>query len=187
MLTHIDLKKGAQIILEGQPCEVLETSLMKKAQRRLIVQAKIKNLITNNVLSRNFHQGDVFAEPDLTNLEAKFIYNHRGKFVFCLIKNPAQRYELEENKIGSVAKFLKTNQPVKLIIFDEKIINIDMPIKIQLKVTEAPPGIKGDSAQSGTKPVTLETGAIINVPLFVNQNDILEINTENGQYVRRVQ
>ena len=187
MLTHIDLKKGVRIILDGQPYEVLEMQLMKKAQRRLIVQTKIKNLVTDNVLSRNFHQGDTFDQAELETLEAKFIYSHRNKFVLAEIKNSSQRYELEETKIGPQAKFLKPNQLVKLIFFDQKVINIDLPIKIQLKVIEAPPGVKGDSARAGTKLVTLETGAKINAPLFINEGDLIEINTQTEEYVRRIQ
>jgi len=94
---------------------------------------------------------------------------------------------LAEAQIGEAGKFLKPNQIITGIKFQDKIVNVVLPIKVQLKVIEAPPGVKGERAQAGTKPVTMETGAKINVPLFVEQGDVIEVNTETGQYVRRVE
>ncbi len=187
MLTHTDLRKGARIILDGEPYEVLESSPMKKAQRRVVIQTKIKNLINGNVFSRNFHQGDVFEEAEILKFSAKFLYSHRDKFVFCETQNPSRRFELAEEQIGYSAKFLKQNLIVEGLTFDSKIINISLPIKVQLKITEAPPGTRGERAQPGNKIVTLESGAQINAPLFIEQGDIIEVNTETDEYVRRVE
>jgi elongation factor P len=187
MLTHTDLKKGVRIILDGEPYEILEAKPLKIAQRQVVVQTKIRNLISGNVFERNFHQGDTFEEAELEKIEVKFLYSHRGKFCFCDLRNPAKRFELEEEKIGLGAKFLKPNLILNGLKFEGKIINVSLPIKVQLKVIEAPPGLKGDRAQGGTKTVTLETGAKINVPLFIKEGDIIEVNTETGEYVRRVQ
>ena len=186
MLTHTDLRKGVRIILDGEPYEVLESQPMKKAQRRVVIQTKIKNLINGNVLSQNFHQGDSFEEAELLKFKAKFLYFHRGRYFFCEENNPSNRFDLGEEQIGPGSKFLKPNQIVEEITFNKKVISISLPIKIQLKVTEAPPGFRGERAQPGNKIVTLETGAKINVPLFVEQGDIIEVNTETGEYVRRV-
>ena len=185
MLSHTDLKRGIQIILDGEPYEILESAPMKKAQRRPVIQSRIKNLITGNVLERNFQQGDVFEEADLKKFEVKFLYTHKGKFYFSEKDNPNKRFELTKEQIGFGAEFLKPNQVLTGILFQEKFINVILPIKVQLKVTEAPPGIKGDRAQGGTKTVTLETGAKINTPLFIDSGDVVEVNTENGEYVRR--
>lgn len=187
MLTHSDLKKGVRIILNKEPYEILEASPMKKAQRRPVIQSKIKNLITGNVFDRNFHQGDTFEEAELINLKAKFLYSHRERYFFSEDKNPSKRFDLSSEQLRTQAKFLKPNLMVEALIFDEKVINVSLPIKIQLKVTEAPPGIKGDRAQGGTKIITLETGAKINAPLFIKEGDIVEINTETEQYSKRVE
>lgn len=187
MLTHTDLKKGARIILDEEPYEVLESNPMKKAQRRVVIQAKIKNLINGNVLFQNFHQGDTFKEAEVIKFKAKFLYSHRSRYFFCYEENPGTRFDLAEEQIGQSAKFLKPNQIVEGLTFDDKIVNISLPIKVQLKVTEAPPGTRGERAQPGNKIVTLETGAQMNAPLFVEQGDIIEINTESGEYVRRVE
>ncbi len=187
MLSYFDLRKGVKFILDGQPYEVLEFRQMGKAQDVVVAQTKIKNLINGKVIEKNFHQEDFFEEVEIEKMSAKFLYHHRGKFVFADLKNPAKRFELSETQIGEGAKFLKPNQEVTALIFQEKVINVSLPIKIQLKVEEAPPGIKGNRAQAGTKIITLETGAKINAPLFIEKGDIVEINTETGEYVRRVQ
>jgi elongation factor P len=187
MLTHTDLRRGAQIIMDGQPYEVLESSPMKKAQRRVVIQSKIKNLINGSVLDWNFHQGDVFEEAEITKKEASFLYVHRDRYFFTEKDNTSKRFDLSKDLIGESAKFLKPGQIVEEIQFRGETINISLPIKVQLRVIEAPPGIKGDRAQGGTKTVVLESGASINVPLFIEQGDIIELNTETGGYTRRVE
>jgi elongation factor P len=187
MITHSDIRKGTRIIIDGEPYEVLEASPLKKAQRRVVIQSRIKNLISGVVISRNFHQGDVFEEAEINKFSAKFLYSHRGKFVFCKEDDPSKRFELTQEQIGERGQFLKPNQIVEGVVFQDKIINVILPIKIQLKVVEAPPGDKSGRAQPGTKQVVLETGAKINVPLFINTGDVIEINTETGEYTRRVE
>jgi len=187
MLSYFDLRKGVQFILEGQPYEVLEFQQMRKAQDVTVAQTKIKNLITGKVIEKNFHIGETFEEADLEKVDIKFLYQHREKFYFAEIENPKNRFELNKEKIGRGAEFLKPNQTLKGIKFQEKIINVEIPIKVQLKVVETPPGLKGNRSQPGNKPAVLETGAKINVPLFVEEGDVIEINTETGDYVRRVE
>ncbi|MFA6190054.1 MAG: elongation factor P [Candidatus Staskawiczbacteria bacterium] len=186
MLTHTDLKPGVQFIDEGQPWEVLEASMMKMAQRRPVIQSKIKNLIDGRVQERNFQQGDVFHEADLEKKDIKFLYQSKGQYFFCEINDPSKRFFFTEDHIGPQAKYLRPNETVTGILFDEKIITFKLPIKVQLKVKESAPGVKGDRAQGGTKEAILESGAIIQVPLFVEEGDIIEVNTETGTYVKRV-
>lgn len=187
MLTYSDLKKGIQIIIDGQPYEILETRLMKKARGQAVLQTKIKNLITGHLFSRNFQSGESFEEAEISKFKAKFLYSHRGRYFFSEKENPSKRFDLGVEKIGEKAKFLKPGQIVEGLIFKEKIINISLPIKVQLKVIEAPPTIKGERAQAGTKQVTLETGTPINVPPFIEEGDIIEVNTETGEYVKRIE
>jgi len=186
MLSHTDLRSGTRFILDNQPYEVLEAMPMKMAQRRPVVQTRIKNLITGNVFERNFQQGDVFEEAELIKIGVKYLYNNKGNYFFCEEKNPSKRFSLAEEQIGSGAKFLKPDEIIEGIVFNDKIINVSVPIKVSLKVKQSPPGIKGDRAQGGTKSVVLENGTEVNVPLFIEEGDIVEINTENGQYVRRI-
>lgn len=187
MLSYFDLRKGVKFLLEGQPYEVLDFKQIGKAQDVVVARVKIKNLITGRVLEKNFHQNDTFEEAEIEKVMTKFVFSKRGKYHFCEVDNPAVRFELEEEKIGEGVKFLKTGMILEGLKFQGKIINVSLPIKVKLKVIEAPPGLKGERSQPGTKQVTLETGAKINVPLFIEEGDIVEVNTETGEYVRRVE
>jgi len=187
MLTHTDLHPGVQFIFEGQPWEVLEASMMKTAQRRPVIQSKIRNLIDGRVQEKNFQQGDVFGEADLEKKDIKFLYQTKGQYFFCEPKDPSKRFSFTEAQIGTQARFLRPNELVVGIIFEEKIITFKLPIKVTLKVKETAPGLKGDRAQAGTKEAVLESGVTIQVPLFIEEGDLIEVNTELGTYVKRAE
>lgn len=187
MLSHTDLKKGTEFILDKDPYEVLDSSFVFKGRGSSVVQTKIKNLITGNVLSRTFHPGDSFREAEIEKAEAVFIFSHRDTFTFHEAGNPSARFELQREVIGESANYLKSKETVEAIKFNGTIINVLLPIKVQLKVLESPPGVRGDRAQGGTKTAKLETGVTINVPLFVEEGDMVEVNSETGEYVRRVE
>ncbi len=186
MLTMNDLKPGVTFILENDPYEVMESKHVKFAQGRPVMQTKVRNLINGKVFNKTFHQSDTLAEAEIEKQEVKFLFSHRGQFTFSDPKNPADRFTLSENQITDNAKWLKSNLIVEAMKFNNRIINIKIPIKIDYRVIEAPPGVKGDTAQGGVKAVKIETGAAINVPLFINEGDVIKINTESGEYVERV-
>lgn len=186
MISYSELEKGVKILFKGEPYEIIEAKPLFKARGHSVLQAKIKNLLTGAVISETFHPSDTFEEPEISKIELKYLYPHKDRYFFCEKNDPSKRFDLTEEQIGKSSQFLKQNQIVEGIIFEKKLVNISLPIKISLKVIEAPPAIKGQSAQAGTKPVTLETGAKINVPLFIEEGDIIEINTETGEYVKRV-
>ena len=181
------LKPKTYFIFEGQPYVVMETHHLKMQQRRPTVQVKMTNLINGKILERNFAQSDVFEEADVEKQKVKYLYNHRGQFWFSYEKDLSKRFELGKDVLGDSTKFLKNNTILDAVLFENKIIIIELPIKMEFKVVEAPPAIRGDTAQGGVKQVTLETGATINVPLFINQDDVIRINTETGDYVERVE
>ena len=195
-----ELDKGITIIIDNQPYEILDASRLFKGRGHSVLQVKLKNLLTGNTVPKTFHPSDSFEEAELQKFKAKFLYSHRGKFFFCE-KNPStdslrfrsgqagqapsKRFDLDDEQIGKESDFLKPNQIVEALIFKEKVINISLPIKISLKVIEAPPGVQGSRSQPGNKTVVLETGTKINTPLFIKEGDIIEINTETNKYVRR--
>lgn len=187
MLNYNDLRPGTFFILDGQPYLVLEFNFLRMQQRKPVAQTKIKNLISGKIISRNFQPNETFEEAQINYKDVKFLYGHRGKFIFSEIDSPSKRFELEENQIAELAKFLKPNSQVEVIEFEEKIINVALPIKMDFKVIEAPPGNRGDTAQGGTKAVKIETDAIINVPLFIEEGDTIRVNTQTGLYVERVE
>jgi len=181
-----ELKPKTFFIFEGQPWVVLEAHHLKMQQRRPVVQTRIKNLLNGKIVERNFAQSDVFEEADIKRDEVKFLYNHRDEYWFSKKDDPSKRFLLDEEILGDTTKYLKNNLIVGAILFNDQIINIELPVKMDFKVIEAPPAIRGDTAQGGVKQVVIETGATVNTPLFVEERDTIRINTETGQYVERV-
>ncbi len=182
-----ELKSKTFFIYEGQPYVVLETHHLKMQQRRPTVQVRMRNVMNGKILERNFAQSDVFEQADIERRKVKFLYNHRDQYWFSYDNEPSKRFQLTQELIGDSAKFLKSNTILDAIEYNGDIINIELPIKMEFKVVEAPPAIKGDTAQGGVKQIKIETGANLNVPLFINQDDIVRVNTETGEYVERVE
>jgi elongation factor P len=187
MLSYNELKVGVLFIKDGDPYEVLEYAFIRMQQRKPVVQLKIKNLISGKVLPYTAHQNESFEEAEIGVVPVNFIYHNKGQFWFHEIGKPSARFFLTDEIVGDMGQYLKPNTEVKAFKFNDKIINIEPPVKVELKVTEAPPAIRGDTAQGGTKSVTLETGGKVNVPLFINEGDIIRINTRTGEYVERVE
>ncbi|MBI3074676.1 MAG: elongation factor P, partial [Parcubacteria group bacterium] len=184
---YSDLKRGAVFILDGEPYEVEESQFVRMQQRKPVMQTKIKNLITGKVVSRNFHQNEVFHEAEIVEKEMTFLFTHRGQYTFTEPGNPKNRVVLDEAAVGNVARFLKGNLLVTFLSFEEKIIGIRMPIKIEYAVKEAQPADKGNTVQGGTKEATLENGLTVQVPLFINTGDVVSVNTTTGDYSERVE
>ena len=182
-----ELKPRTYFIYEGQPYIVLSTHHLKMQQRRPTVQTKMRNLINGKILERNFAQSDVFEEADVEKQNVKYLYSHRDEFWFSYERDSSKRFQMTQELLGDVTKFLKANTILEAVLFDGNVINVDLPVKMELKVIEAPPAIRGDTAQGGVKQIKLETGAYINAPLFINEGDIIRINTETGEYTERVE
>ena len=184
-----ELKPGVIIELDGEPYIVLESNHNKVAQRRPVMQTKIRNVITGKVRAETFQQSDSIREAGIERLKAKFTYRTRNEFFFQTDEPSTSlgtgkigfKEDMLEDKIG----FLKKDMGVDIFVFKGKPISIDLPIKIILEVKEAPPGHRGDTVQGGLKDVVLETGAIVKTPLFVEAGDKIEIDTRTGSYTRR--
>jgi elongation factor P len=185
MLEYNEILKGKVILYNDDPYEVLDAHVFRKQQRKPVNQTKLRNIITGKVTEQAFHVSEKAQEADLSTKGVKYLYSNKGEKWFCAEDNPAERFVLPEETIGPGSKFLKANAIVEALIFDEKIIGIKMPIKVELKVTEAAAAVKGNTAQGGSKQITLETGATLFVPMFINEGDIIRINTETGEYVER--
>ncbi len=187
MLSYTDLKPGICIISGGEPYVVLEYSFVRKQQRKPVVQTKIKSLVSGRVVEKSFYPRDTVEEAEIEKRPVKFLYHNKGEYWFCQPDNLADRFKLERELIGSSADFLKANSLITASSFEEKIISASLPIKVDLKVIEAPPAVRGNTAQGVTKQAKLETGAMINVPIFISAGDVVRINTESGEYVERVE
>ncbi|MEK7115715.1 MAG: hypothetical protein AAB862_02085 [Patescibacteria group bacterium] len=192
MLEYNEIRGGKYILYNNEPFEVLESHVARTQQRKPQNQTKLRSLLSGRVVSATFHASDKVTEADIGSKKIKFLYHNRGEFWFCEINDPSRRFSLEENLIGEPAKFLKGNTMVDALTFTEddedepKIIRIKLPIKVELAIKDAPPGIKGNTASGGGKSAILETGTSVTVPFFVNVGDIIRVNTETGEYVERV-
>jgi elongation factor P len=186
MLDYSEVTVHKYIIFENEPWEVLDAHVFRKQQRKPVNAVKLRNLITGRITETTFHVSDKVEEADIDKKEVKYLYTTKGEFWFCDAKDPSQRFKLPEEMIGSPARFLKPNIIVDAMLFDEKIIGLKMPIKMELKVAEAHEATRGNTAQGATKAVVLETGAEIQVPMFIKEGDIVRVNTETGLYTDRV-
>ncbi len=187
MLSYNELKAGTLFIKDGEPYEVLEYAFIRMQQRKPVTQLKIKNLISGKVQNYAAHQNESFGEAEIDVVPVTFIYHGKGEYWFHEQGNPKHRFALPDEVVGDAGEFLKQNTEVRSFRFGERIINIELAVKVDLRVTEAPPAIRGDTAQGGTKAVTLETGAKVNVPLFINEGDTVRVNTQTGEYVERME
>ncbi|MBI5220559.1 MAG: elongation factor P [Candidatus Liptonbacteria bacterium] len=187
MLSYTELKKGVIFMYEGQPYEVMESGFLRMQQRKAVMQTKLRNLVNGKILDRNWQASDQFEEVEIEKQTAVFIYTSKGEYWFHEEGNPKNRFSLSEDLIGFAAQFLKPNMKVATDSYHGKLFKVALPIKMDFEVIEAPPAVRGNTAQGGTKQVTLEGGAKINTPMFINAGDIVRINTETGEYVERVE
>jgi len=186
MLEYNEIKERKYIVYEGEPYEVLTSHVFRKQQRKPVNATKLKNLITGSVKEISFHFSEKVEEAEIDSKEIKYLYNNRGEYWFSDVSDPSKRFSLKDEVVGPAGKFLKANNIVSILSFQERHVGLKLPIKVELKVVEAPPAVKGDTAKGGSKLVKLENGAEIQTPLFINEGDVIIINTETGNYVERV-
>ena len=185
-IEYNEVKERRYIVLDGEPYEVLSSHVFRKQQRKPVNATKLKNLFTGKVREHSFHVSDQVEEAEIEEKEVIYLYHNRGEFWFCDKNNKANRFELPEALVGDQMKYTKPNTIISLLSFQEQPMGVKTPIKVELKVKEAAPAVKGNTVQGGSKRVVLETGAEIDVPMFVNEGDILVINTNTGEYVERL-
>jgi elongation factor P len=186
ILEYNEVTQGKYIVHEGAPYEVLSAHVFRKQQRKPVNATKLKNLMTGKVTEYSFHQSEKVEEAEIDSKEVKYLYVNRGEYWFCETSDPSKRFKTDAAGAGEQIKFMKPNTVVEQLLFREQPMGFKYPIMVELKVTEAPPSIKGDTATGGNKVITLETGATINAPLFVVEGDVIKINTETAEYKERV-
>ena len=191
MLEYSEIREKKIIIFEDEPCEVLEAHVARTQQRKPQNQVKLKSLLSGRTWNTVFHASDKADEAEISKREVKFLYVNKGEYWFTDPEDPKNRFQLAEKLIGDAAKYLKPNENVTALIWDddgeEKTISVKVPVKMEFVIKEAPPSIKGNTANGGGKVVTLENGVNINVPFFLEAGDKIRVNTETNEYVERVQ
>lgn len=189
LLDYNEIKTGKYIVYKDEPYEVLDYHVARTQQRKPQNQVKMRSLINGRAVNETFRVSDTVEEADILKRDVKYLYNNKGEYWFCDPEKPSERFTLPAELLGNSAKFLKENVVITALIFDhddeEKMIGVKLPIKMEFVIKECPPNIKGNTATGGNKPATLENGATVNVPLFLNQGEKIVVNTETGEYVER--
>lgn len=185
LLEYNEITRKKYIVFENEPYEVLDSHVFRKQQRKPVNQVKMRHLIGGRVVEHSFHQSEKVEEAEIESKPLKYLYNNKGEFWFCEPNDPSKRVSFKEDLLGTQGKFMKPNATVELLTFNDQIVGFKMPVKVELKVVDAPPAVKGDTAQGALKQAKLETGVMINVPLFINEGDVIRVNSETGEYVER--
>jgi elongation factor P len=184
MLNLSDIKAGKNIVLDGTPYAVLYHEQSKTGRAGSVLRTRIKNLVTGSVLEKTFQGADQVNEADVAKGKAQFLYKEGIGYAF-MDNETYEQFTLPTESLGNATDYLIEGTEITVLYFNGNPINIELPIKMKLKVVEAPPGIKGNTVSTGGKMVKLETGLSVSAPLFVNEGDTLIINTEKGEYVSR--
>lgn len=185
MITTSDFRPGLCIEWEGEVYQIVEFQHFKMAQREALVKTKLKNLKTKNVIQISFRSGEKMPKATLDEKKMQFLYKSDDKYYLMDTKNYEQ-ISLSEEQMEKVSDFLQENQILNILYYQGEIIDVELPIFVELKVVETEPNVRGDTVSGGSKPAKLETGAEISVPLFIQEGDIIRIDTRSRKYVERV-
>ena len=181
-----DLSRGMVIELDAQPWQIMDYERHKMQQRAPVTRIKMKNLINGTVVERTFQRYDTeFAVADIDNRATQFLYTD-GQYYYFLDQESFDQYELSKEVLGNALNYLKEQMMVEVVVYNGAPISISLPTHVELAVTDTPPAFRGDTAQGGSKPATLETGLRVNVPMFITPGTIVRVDTRNGAYTERV-
>lgn len=184
MISVNDFKNGLTIEVDGEIWRVVEFQHVKPGKGSAFVRSKLKNLRTGAVQEKTFRAGEKVAKAQIDNKKMQYLYADGTNYVF-MDTNTYEQLELPESRIEHELKFLKENMLVNIIMYGAETLGVDLPNTVDLEVKETEPGIKGDTQSGGSKPATMETGLVVQVPFFVNEGDMLTINTVDGTYISR--
>ena len=185
MIATSDFRNGMKIEFEGEPYYIVEFQHVKPGKGGAFVRTRIKHMRTGAVQERNFRSGDKFEVPDIEELEMQYLYQDGDQYVMMDTKTYEQRF-LTKEQLGDYRLFMKENCDVTILFYRGEPIGVELPTFVEIEVAKAEPGVKGDRTSTGTKPVVLATGATVQAPLFVNEGDVLKIDTRTGEYIERV-
>ena len=185
MYTVADLKKGLKITLDGDPYLVIAFDFVKPGKGQALYRTKNRNMITGSILDRTYRSGETFEPASLEDRKMQFLYKEDEHYVFMDNQNYEQ-YRMDEAAVGDAKNYLTDNLPVDLLLFKDKAIAVDVPNFVNLRVAQTDPWAKGDTSGSDSKPATVETGYVLRVPPFIEENELIVIDTRTGEYSTRV-
>jgi elongation factor P len=185
MISSNDFKTGLTIIVDNNLMQIVEFLHVKPGKGAAFVRSKLKNVETGQVIEKTFRAGEKMETAHLERREMQFLFNDGDEYTF-MDTETFDQIPIRKGQIGDQIKYLKENMNAQILFHGEKIIGIDLPTHVELKIIDTPPSEKGNTAQGGTKPATLETGAVVNVPFFVENGTTIRVDTRNNSYVDRV-
>ncbi len=185
MISAGDFRNGVTIEIEGAVFQIIEFQHVKPGKGAAFVRTKLKNVINGGVVERTFRPTEKFPQARIDRSDMQYLYNDGDLFYFMNVENYEQ-VALNQDTIGDALKFVKENEMCKVLAYNGNIFSVEPPLFVELEITDTEPGFKGDTATGATKPATVETGAQVAVPLFVNQGDVIKIDTRTGEYLSRV-
>ena len=180
-----EFKGGLKVMLDGDPCSIVENELVKPGKGQAFNRVKLRNLMTGRVWERTFKSGESLEAADVMELEMEYLYSDGEMWHFMKTDGSFEQYAVEAKALGDTQKWLKEQVAYTITLWNDNAIAVSAPNFIELEVVETDPGLKGDTAQGGSKPATLSSGAVVRVPLFINQGEVLKIDTRSGDYVSR--
>jgi elongation factor P len=184
MISTSDFHTGISVELEGEIYTILEFQHVKPGKGAAFVRSKLKNLRTGSIAERTFRAGEKMARAHLERKEMEYLYRDGDSF-HMMDMETYEQITLSSDQIGEGTKYLKENDHLNVVMHGEKLLGVDVPLSVVLKVEETEPGLKGDTASGASKPATMETGLVVQVPLFINSGDSIKIDTRTGSYIER--
>jgi elongation factor P len=184
-ISTADFKTGLTIEYEGNVYQIVDFQHVKPGKGGAFVRSRIKNLMTGNTIDKTWRAGDKMDQAIVERRNVEFLYTDGEDLVFMDMSD-FEQMTLPAKQVGDSVKFLKENTTVQLVQWKDQLINLELPQTMEFKITQSDPGVRGDTAQGGSKPATLETGAVVTVPLFVNEGETIRVDTRTGQYIERV-
>lgn len=185
MISTAEFRNGAKIEIDGEPFVIIEFQHVKPGKGGAFVRTKLKSLKTGNVMDRTYRSGEKLDTPNLEEKNMQFLYA-AGDEYFFMDNETYEQSSLTAKQMGDNKNWLKENMAVKVLYHNGDPINVEVPMFVELKVVRTDPGVKGDTAAGGTKPATLETGAVVKVPLYLEEGEVIKVDTRTGEYLERV-
>ena len=180
-----EFRAGLKIILDGDPFAIVENEFVKPGKGQAFNRVRIRNLKTGRVVDRTFKSGDTVEAADVVDVQMQYLYDD-GEFWHFMVPESFEQYAADKNVVGDAAQWLKAQDTCTITLWNNVPLDMLPPTFVELAVTQTDPGVRGDTATGGTKPATLETGAVVRVPLFLEEGTIIKVDTRTGEYVSRV-
>lgn len=180
-----EFKGGLKVMLDGDPCNIVDNEYVKPGKGQAFNRVKLRNLMTGRVWERTFKSGESLEGADVLDLDMEYLFNDGEMWHFMKTDGSFEQYAVDKKALGENEKWLKEQVVYTVTLWNDNAISVSAPNFIELEVVETDPGLKGDTAQGGSKPATLSTGAVVRVPLFINRGEVLKVDTRKGEYVSR--